>query len=115
MESLDLAGRMAAAARIEAALTAWAAPQRGQDAAALLMTAGVAASALAGSADLVASPHLKARGFWDTAGSGVLPGLPWQASFGRQTGPAPALGEHTDDVLTVLLGMDQTIRDEPKK
>ncbi len=59
---------------------------------------------LARSADLVACPHLRARGFWDDYGTGVLPGLPWIASFGRATGPAPCLGADTDSVLSSLAG-----------
>ena len=59
---------------------------------------------LARSADLVGCPHLRARGFWDRWGSGVLPGLPWIASFGRATGPAPGLGEDTESVLRSLAG-----------
>lgn len=106
LAALDLAGRRAQAAKIEALLAEWAAPQRGAEAAAVLAKAGVAASALAGSADLVASGHLMARDFWDAFGGGVLPGLPWQASFGRQAGAAPGLGEHTDSVLAEVLGMD---------
>ena len=72
------------------------------EAAALLTRAGVAAAALARSADLVASPHLRARGFWDADG---LPGLPWLASFGRAAGPAPGLGADTDAVLRDVQGM----------
>jgi crotonobetainyl-CoA:carnitine CoA-transferase CaiB-like acyl-CoA transferase len=53
---------------------------------------------LASSADLVRDPHLHARGFWRDG----LPGLPWIASFGRATGPAPALGADTDSVLGSL-------------
>ncbi len=106
MKSLDLAGRRSRAPEIEGVLSAWAAPRRGPDAAAKLAAAGIAASALAGSSALVESPHLRARGFWDAFGEGVLPGLPWQASFGRQTGEAPALGEHTDAVLSEVLGME---------
>lgn len=64
-----------------------------------LATDGSAHAVLARSADLVACPHLRARGFWDTHGSGVLPGLPWIASFGRAVGPAPGLGEHDPDFL----------------
>ena len=67
-----------------------------------LHKAGIAASTLARSADLVASPHLRARGFWDEDG---LPGLPWVASFGRATGAAPALGADTDAVLRDVLGL----------
>jgi crotonobetainyl-CoA:carnitine CoA-transferase CaiB-like acyl-CoA transferase len=83
---------------------AQASPPRDCDAAHFTRT-GIAAAALARSADLVACPHLQARGFWDAHGAGVLPGLPWSASFGRATGPAPQLGAHTDAVLRDVLGM----------
>lgn len=72
------------------------------DAAARLTRSGIAAAALARSADLVASGHLRARNFWDQDG---LPGLPWHASFGRATGPAPGLGADTDAVLHEILAM----------
>jgi crotonobetainyl-CoA:carnitine CoA-transferase CaiB-like acyl-CoA transferase len=72
-------------------------------AAALFARAGIAAAELARSADLVASEHLRARGFWDEDG---LPGLPWRASDGRATGPAPGLGADTDAVLREVLGME---------
>jgi crotonobetainyl-CoA:carnitine CoA-transferase CaiB-like acyl-CoA transferase len=68
-----------------------------------LLESGVPAAALARAGDLVKSPHLNARGFWDRHGSGVLPALPWQASFGRRRGPAPALGADTDRVLSEVL------------
>ena len=75
------------------------------DVALRLVRTGIAAAALARSADLVAGEHLRARGFWDSHGAGVLPGLPWQASFGRAIGPAPALGANTDAVLRDMLGL----------
>jgi crotonobetainyl-CoA:carnitine CoA-transferase CaiB-like acyl-CoA transferase len=62
--------------------------------------------------DLLASPHLKARGFFATidhpvAGSVTMPGAPYR--LGRTPWelrrPAPTLGQHTDDVL-VPLGVD---------
>jgi crotonobetainyl-CoA:carnitine CoA-transferase CaiB-like acyl-CoA transferase len=77
-------------------------PPESCDEAARLIRSGVAAATLARSADLVASDHLRARGFWDADG---LPCLPWLASFGRATGPAPALGGDTDAVLQGVLGM----------
>ena len=88
---------------IDAALPAWAKEQSAHAAAARLLESGVPAAALARSGDLAKSPHLTARGFWDRHGSGVLPGLPWQASFGRTTRPAPGLGADTDRVLTEVL------------
>jgi crotonobetainyl-CoA:carnitine CoA-transferase CaiB-like acyl-CoA transferase len=84
---------------------AGAVPPDGCDAvevAARLTRSGVAAAALARSADLVGSVHLRARGFWDPDG---LPGLPWQTSFGRASGVAPGLGADTDAVLRTVLGM----------
>ena len=90
---------------IDAALALWARPLRAQEAAAELIRKGVPAAALATSRDLVDSPHLRARGFWEKHGDGVLPGLPWRASFGRASGPAPALGGDTDAVLRDVLGL----------
>ena len=101
--TLDFDQRLAAKSEIEPALSTWAKEQSAHDAAARLLEAGVPAAALARSGDLVKSPHLNERGFWDRHGSGVLPALPWQASFGRRTGPAPALGADTDRVLTEVL------------
>lgn len=105
MATLSFTQRVAEARAIDAVLTAWAAPQQAASAAAALLRAGIPAAALARSADLVDSTHLAARKFWDRHGAGVLPGLPWHASFGRATGAAPALGADTDDVLTTVLGL----------
>lgn len=90
---------------IDAALTAWAEPQDAGAVAAELVRAGIAAAALAVSRDLVESAHLQQRGFWDVHGAGVLPGLPWRASFGRQHGAAPGLGADTGGVLRDVLGL----------
>jgi crotonobetainyl-CoA:carnitine CoA-transferase CaiB-like acyl-CoA transferase len=90
---------------IDAALALWARPLQAREAAAELIRKGVPAAALATSRDLVDSPHLRARGFWEKHGDGVLPGLPWRASFGRASGPAPALGGDTDAVLRDVLGL----------
>ena len=101
--ALDFDERLAAKSAIETLLSGWAKEQSAHAAAARLLKSGVPAAALARSGDLVKSPHLTARGFWDRHGSGVLPALPWQASFGRRGGPAPALGADTDRVLTEVL------------
>ena len=89
---------------IDDVLAAWLRSRDAGEAAAALSRAGVPASALATSLDLVQSEHLRERGFWDTHGAAVLPGLPWRASFGRATGAAPELGADTEAVLRELLG-----------
>ncbi|HEY4167753.1 MAG TPA: CoA transferase [Reyranella sp.] len=83
------------------ALSAWAASRSAAAAAETLLEAGIPAAALARTGDLAKSPHLAARDFWDEG----LPGLPWRASFGRTTGPAPALGADVDQVLADILGL----------
>jgi crotonobetainyl-CoA:carnitine CoA-transferase CaiB-like acyl-CoA transferase len=103
--ALDLGQRREAQRAIDEALAAWAAPQSASEAAETLLTAGIPAAALARYGDLVKSPHLAARDFWDEHGAGVLPGLPWRASFGRTTGPAPGLGADTAEVLAAVLGL----------
>ncbi|HEX2150430.1 MAG TPA: CoA transferase [Stellaceae bacterium] len=90
---------------IDEALAFWARPLPAEKAAAELIRAGVPAAALAASRDLVDSPHLRARGFWEAHQGGVLPGLPWRASFGRMAGLAPGLGADTDAVLHDMLGL----------
>jgi crotonobetainyl-CoA:carnitine CoA-transferase CaiB-like acyl-CoA transferase len=102
LADLDRGGRVARAAEIDAALAEWLRYQNDFAAAATLRHAGIPAAALASSVDLVNDPHPRARGFWDAHGTGVLPGLPWRASFGRAIGPAPALGADTDAVLREL-------------
>jgi crotonobetainyl-CoA:carnitine CoA-transferase CaiB-like acyl-CoA transferase len=107
MAALDLDRRLEARRAIDAALTDWAASRSASAAAETLLKAGIPAAALARYGDLVKSPHLVAREFWERHGAGVLPGLPWRASFGRATGPAPALGADSDDVLASVLGLSR--------
>ena len=105
LSGYGLKDRQQASRTIGDILAAWAGPQTAAAAEARLIQAGVPAAALARSRDLVASPHLQARGFWDQHPPGVLPGLPWRASFGRAQGPAPDLGADTVDVLRAVLGL----------
>jgi crotonobetainyl-CoA:carnitine CoA-transferase CaiB-like acyl-CoA transferase len=96
---LDFKERGAREAEIDAVLAAWFLAQDASEVAGALLKAGIPAAALASSVDLVNNAHLRARDFWDAHESGVVPGLPWQASFGRAMGPAPALGADTEAVL----------------
>jgi crotonobetainyl-CoA:carnitine CoA-transferase CaiB-like acyl-CoA transferase len=101
----DLHQRQGRLAGIDGVLAGWASRRGAAEAEAELRRAGVPASALNSSVDLIQDAHLRARGFWDAHDRGVLPGLPWRASFGRATGPAPGLGADTDAVLRDVLGL----------
>jgi crotonobetainyl-CoA:carnitine CoA-transferase CaiB-like acyl-CoA transferase len=105
LAGLGLAERIERHAATDETLAAWLRPQAADAAAAELTRAGIPAAALATSRDLVDSDHLRQRGFWDAHGAGVLPGLPWRASFGRTAGPAPALGADTDAILREILNL----------
>jgi crotonobetainyl-CoA:carnitine CoA-transferase CaiB-like acyl-CoA transferase len=86
-------------AAIDDSLAAWSRPQSALAVAAKLLRAGIPAAALANSRDLVASDHLRERGFWEAHGTGVLPGLPWRASFGA------TLDADTEMVLQEVLDL----------
>jgi crotonobetainyl-CoA:carnitine CoA-transferase CaiB-like acyl-CoA transferase len=105
MAELGFAERIERRAAIDGALADWVGARASEDAAGALLRAGIPAAALASSVDSVNSEHLRARGFWDSHGAGLLPGLPWLASFGRNSGPAPELGADTEPGLKEVLGL----------
>jgi crotonobetainyl-CoA:carnitine CoA-transferase CaiB-like acyl-CoA transferase len=107
LAGLTVQGRIATVADIDAAIGAWARAQDSETAAAELLRAGIRAGALAHAAGLVADTHLCQRGFWRPHGTGVLPGLPWNASFGQRGNAAPGLGADTKDVLRSVLEMPE--------
>ncbi len=115
LATLDVAGRRARAAEIDGLLAAWTAPLDAADATARLQAAGVAAAPLADAADVLADPHLAARGFFvpvahPEAGTHPWPRLPVVLSATPATirRPAPLLGQHNHEVLTALAGLDET-------
>jgi crotonobetainyl-CoA:carnitine CoA-transferase CaiB-like acyl-CoA transferase len=105
LADLGFLDRVERRGEIDNALTAWAQPRAAADAETELLQAGIPAAALATSLDLVRSNQLNARAFWEPYSAGVLPGLPWQASFGRASGSAPELGADTGVVLSDVLGL----------
>jgi crotonobetainyl-CoA:carnitine CoA-transferase CaiB-like acyl-CoA transferase len=77
-----------------------------------LQSHGVPAGPVITPAEVIAEPHLEARGFWDTvdhpeAGPYRQVSTPWKLSKSprRVTSPAPGLGEHNGYVLGELLGL----------
>jgi crotonobetainyl-CoA:carnitine CoA-transferase CaiB-like acyl-CoA transferase len=103
MAGIGFRERLEQRAAIDDALAAWAQSQDAHRAAAALLCAGIPAAGLATSLDLVDSGHLQGRGFWEPDVAGVLPGLPWRASFGRTSGAAPELGADTETILREVL------------
>jgi crotonobetainyl-CoA:carnitine CoA-transferase CaiB-like acyl-CoA transferase len=105
MAEFGFGERVQSRAAIDLVLAGWLHPQAARAAATQLRGAGIPAEALAGSLDLVDNDHLKDRGFWEMHGAGVLPGLPWLASFGRTAGVAPELAADTEAVLREVLDL----------
>jgi crotonobetainyl-CoA:carnitine CoA-transferase CaiB-like acyl-CoA transferase len=105
LTGLGLRERAEQRTAIDEALAAWSRHQSAEAVATKLLKAGIPTAALATSRDLADSEHLRKREFWDSNGAGSLPGLPWRASFGRTSGPAPELGADTETVLRDVLDM----------
>jgi crotonobetainyl-CoA:carnitine CoA-transferase CaiB-like acyl-CoA transferase len=93
----------------------WTARRSVAQAVGALRARGVAAAPLAAPASLLSDPHLLARGFWETvdhpvAGSFLCTGMPFV--FGGKTRHwlrrvPPVYGQHTDEVLTGMLGYSE--------
>ncbi|MCT2583148.1 CaiB/BaiF CoA transferase family protein [Actinophytocola gossypii] len=118
MDAPDLAvhdsmtARLAHREEIEARVAAFVAAHDLEPLMSLLVEAGVAAGPVNTAADLCADPHIRARGsVVEVAEGDGVPRL-MQAPAGRFSGfdgttgtRAPALGEHTTDVLRDVLGL----------
>ncbi|MQA00531.1 MAG: hypothetical protein GEU80_14575 [Dehalococcoidia bacterium] len=114
LAGLDLEGRTARAAEVDAALTAWAARRDARDAADALQRAGVPATASLDSQQLFEDTHLEQRDFYrlvDTP-DGVLrlSALPWRTPGGPlpRVEAAPAFGADNEAVLRDIAGLTET-------
>jgi crotonobetainyl-CoA:carnitine CoA-transferase CaiB-like acyl-CoA transferase len=107
------AARKANESALDQLLSAWCATRERWSITTTLATAGVPAFPSMSMQDLINDPHLLARNcftHWHhpEAGQRTLMGPPWRLT-NRPNGlgsHAPLLGEHTDAVLTELLGLD---------
>jgi crotonobetainyl-CoA:carnitine CoA-transferase CaiB-like acyl-CoA transferase len=91
----------------------WCATRTSEDAAAELRAAGIPAAAMVPGFATLDDPQLRARGFFETidhqyVGEQEYPTWPMRMSAGPARywrGPAPTLGQHTDEVLREELGV----------
>jgi crotonobetainyl-CoA:carnitine CoA-transferase CaiB-like acyl-CoA transferase len=107
-----LPGRWQNQRALDDILSAWTRGRDHYEAMHILQRHGVPAGPVITPAEVIAEPHLEARGFWDTvdhpeAGPYRQVSTPWKLSKSprRATSPAPGLGEHNGYVLGELLGL----------
>jgi crotonobetainyl-CoA:carnitine CoA-transferase CaiB-like acyl-CoA transferase len=106
------AGRLAAAAALDAQVAAWTCERSAADVEARLQAAGVPAAAVRAADAVPADPHLRARGFYHTVDQPILgaldyPGLTIHLSEtpGALRRHAPTLGQDNAYVFGDLLGL----------
>jgi crotonobetainyl-CoA:carnitine CoA-transferase CaiB-like acyl-CoA transferase len=101
---------------LDAYVEQWTRPRAAETVMETLQAAGVAAGIVADAEDLCRrDPHLRARGYWASVttpeGERVeFDGIPFRLSEGPGAiaAPGPLLGEHTDAVLTRVLGLSSS-------
>jgi CoA:oxalate CoA-transferase len=107
-----LPGRIARIEEVTAAIAAWAVSRSRAEVTAACQRAQVSAAPLRDVVEVLDDPHLRARGFLSTipgaADDVAFPNSPvrYDGSALRPLSPAPELGEHTDEVLAELCGLD---------
>lgn len=110
----DGKGRARERAGVDAAIAAWTSARSARDAMLALQTAGIAAGQVASGLDLLDDPQLARRAFirkieQPGVGTMTVPGLPLvlEPPVLEEPGPAPALGEHNEDIVRGLLGVSE--------
>jgi crotonobetainyl-CoA:carnitine CoA-transferase CaiB-like acyl-CoA transferase len=111
-ELAGLAGRRADHDRLDVAIAAWAADQQLDAAVERLAAAGIPAAAARDPRLAARHPQFQARGYHELVDHPVtgplpIPTLPFRLAAGDRWvhHPAPRFGQHTDEVLTELLGL----------
>jgi benzylsuccinate CoA-transferase BbsF subunit len=115
----DLHARRVHEEALDAVMGEWAAGQDAAKAADALRAAGVPAEQVLHVDEVYRSEPLVARGHFTrhdhpVIGPRTLPGVPWVTSLSDMTpaGAAPALGQHTREVLAGVLGLTDAVIDE---
>jgi crotonobetainyl-CoA:carnitine CoA-transferase CaiB-like acyl-CoA transferase len=115
-ELAPAAGRRRHEDRIDAELAAWCASRDVDAVVDALWCAGVPAARVTPPWDVHRNPQLQARRFFETVDHPVIgaharyPGLPFRpltAGVGWHRRPAPVFGEHNDEILVGMLGVDR--------
>ena len=123
----DNLGRVAHAKHLDALIEGWTSQRALEEVMQVMLAAGVPAGPILSAAEVVADPHLRARGMLvelpvvvdgdeeTVTFTGVVPKLEQRPGSVRWLGPE--LGEHTDEVLSRLLslGTDQLQQLRQKK
>jgi benzylsuccinate CoA-transferase BbsF subunit len=107
---------------LEAIITEWTSKRHVADVVTVLQAAGVAAGACADNKYLAEDPNLAARKYWvelehPEVGVRQHCGIPWRMSATpcEVKSPAPLLGQHTDELMTGLLGYTTAEVEELRK
>jgi benzylsuccinate CoA-transferase BbsF subunit len=107
----DLQARKRNEDELEQIITAWTTQHTADEAAERIQKAGVAAFVCATNKDIAENPHLNERRYFvelDHPEVGVQKhcGMPWKMSATpcEVKAPAPVMGQHTEEVLTTILG-----------
>jgi crotonobetainyl-CoA:carnitine CoA-transferase CaiB-like acyl-CoA transferase len=111
-----VSGRRFAHDRLDAGIGAWCATRPAAETAEMLCAAGVPAAAVVLPYETRLNPQLQARGFFEplehpVVGPVLHEGWPGRFSSGPQRfhrTPAPTLGQHNREILSTLLGMNDT-------
>jgi benzylsuccinate CoA-transferase BbsF subunit len=109
-----LAARKSNEDELEKIITAWTSQRDAHAAARELQARGVAAAVCASNKDVAEDAHLEERNFFvrlnhPEVGTQQHAGIPWRMSATpcAVRAPAPCLGQHTDEVLTGILGYSE--------
>ncbi len=109
-----LADRIENRDQLDQLISDWTRNQEPQQLMFLLQKNGIPAAATHTSASLLADVHLKSRGYWQWLDRAVVGKQPNPSLAYRQgtepfviTSPAPTLGQHNEEVLADIIGMDE--------
>ena len=110
----DAAGRLSHVDELEQLVAQWTRERNAYDIMTQLQAADIPCAPVLNAHEVLENPQLKARGFFEEVdhpqtGAYLHAGTPWRLSRSpsRVRRPAPALGQHSDQVLSTLLGVSE--------